>query len=393
MPISRPKKLLLSARWKWRCGPPAYARRAIEEARAVGREQVLPDQRDVRTRLLRREQLGQDRVDHRQQPVVDPGAVIARVQQPFDAAIGTEVAESGEHAVGDQEALELVANLRGDRLERRRALAATDAAQRGGERAQRLDLERHRPGAAQPLAHGGIRRLERVVPVAVPVGREPRARDHARVDHAERALDVLPDRCVLGARVALRVEERHRRVEDRRIVGREQVLREREHRPEDDVAVRIVRADAPLALEEHEPLRPVAVRVLVAVDAQQQVAHRLAATQREQQLDGPLADVARAPAAARVLFETARREVVDQRVVREPGQDVLEPLDVGSERRSRDRQQAERSAHVAPELPAALQIGGAARFAGVASRPAPTRCPVIRKPTDRDAAVTSTRKG
>ena len=74
---------------------------------------------------------------------------------------------------------------------------------------------------------------------------------------------------------------------------------EREQRPEDDVAVRVGRPDAALALEEHEPLRPVAVGVLVGEDAQQQVAQRLPAAERQQQLDRTLADVARAPAAAR----------------------------------------------------------------------------------------------
>ena len=77
-----------------------------------------------------------------------------------------------------------------------------------------------------------------------------------------------------------------------------------------------------IALEEHEPLRPVAVGVLRAHHAQQQVADRLDAPERQQQLDRTLADVARAPAAARVLLQAARRQVVHERVVREPGHDV-----------------------------------------------------------------------
>jgi hypothetical protein len=114
--------------------------------------------------------------------------------------------------------------------------------------------------------------------------------------------------------------ERQRLVQQHGVARSEQVLAEREQRPEDDVAVRIVGADVAVALEEHEPLGPVAAGTLRAEDAAQQVAHRRQATLREQQLDGALADVARAPAAAGVLLQAARREVVHQCVVLEPGQ-------------------------------------------------------------------------
>ncbi len=151
---------------------------------------------------------------------------------------------------------------------------------------------------------------------------------------------------VLGRVVAVGVEERHRRVEERGIVRGEQILREREQRPEDDVAVRVAGADAALALEEHEPLRPVAVGILRREDAQQQIAERREAAEREQQLDRPLADVARAPAAARVLLEPARREVVDQRIVREPGQDLGDAADLG---RRDGRMDGDAAAEVRPE--------------------------------------------
>ena len=79
--------------------------------------------------------------------------------------------------------------------------------------------------------------------------------------------------------------------------------------------MRIAGADGALALEEHEPLRPVAVGSLRLHHPQQQITHRRGVAEREQQLDRALADVARAPAAARVLLEPARRQVVDERVV------------------------------------------------------------------------------
>ena len=93
-------------------------------------------------------------------------------------------------------------------------------------------------------------------------------------------------------------------------------------RPEDDVAVRIAGPDVALAVEEHEPLRPVAIGILLPHHPQQQIADRLEATEREQQLHRSLADVARAPAAAGVLLEAARRQVMHERIVREPRHDV-----------------------------------------------------------------------
>ena len=92
--------------------------------------------------------------------------------------------------------------------------------------------------------------------------------------------------------------------------------------------------------------------------AQQQVAHRLDAAEREQQLDRALADVARAPAAAGVLLEAARREVVHERVVREPGHDV------GDARRACS---AERCRRAAPSSTAAAAsaLGSVRRAAGL----------------------------
>jgi hypothetical protein len=127
-------------------------------------------------------------------------------------------------------------------------------------------------------------------------------------------------------------EERHDGVEHRHVVGREHVVRERQERPEDDVAVRVVGADAAIAIEEREPLRPVAVRVLLPEDAQQQITDRRPAADREQQLDRALAHVARPPAPAGELLEAARREVVHHRVAREPRQDLLQCRQAGRER-------------------------------------------------------------
>ena len=51
--------------------------------------------------------------------------------------------------------------------------------------------------------------------------------------------------------------------------------------------------------------------------------------ERQKQLDRPLADVARAPRAAGILFETMRRGEMDHAVVREPGEDRIDGKRVG----------------------------------------------------------------
>ena len=218
-------------------------------------------------------------------------------------------------------------------------------AQRLRQRRDRLVVQRDGPRTAQLVGERRVCRLQRVVPVTVAVGRQARTRNHAPLDQRERALDVRQHAGVLRLRVALGMEVRQLLVEQRGIAAGQQVLREREQRPEHDVAVRVCRADAALAFEEHEPLRPIAVRVLVAEHAQQQLAHRCRAPEREQQLDRTLAHVARAPAAARVLLEAARREMVDPRVVREPGQDGRNARHIHRCRRL----QNQRTGHAVPE--------------------------------------------
>src|SRR5690606_27198079 len=93
---------------------------------------------------------------------------------------------------------------------------------------------------------------------------------------------------------------------------------------------------------------PIAVRVLVRVDADEELAERREAREREEQLGRTLADVARAPAAAGVLLEAARREVVDERVVCVPGKDLVEPRDLLRPRAAALRGEAERTGRRAP---------------------------------------------
>ncbi len=183
-------------------------------------------------------------------------------------------------------------------------------------------MQCHRPGAAQAIAKRGVCGLEGVVPVAMAIGGQRRAGNDAFLDQREGALRVLPDGDRFSGVRATRIEERHALVEHCAIAGSDEILSEHHQRPEHDVAVRVAGTNVPLALEEHEPLRPITVGILLPHDPQQHVAYRLHATQGEQQFDRSLADIARAPAASGVLLEASRRQVVHERIVCEPRDDV-----------------------------------------------------------------------
>ena len=76
---------------------------------------------------------------------------------------------------------------------------------------------------------------------------------------------------------------------------------------------------------EHEPLRPVAALfVLLSEENAQNLFDRLIMLERQQEFDRALADVARAPRAAGILFETMRRGEMDHPVMREPGEDRVD---------------------------------------------------------------------
>ena len=193
-------------------------------------------------------------------------------------------------------------------------------------------VQRDGPRAAQPLAHRRVDRLQRIVPVAVPVGRELRARDDARRDDRERPLDVLPHGRALGLIVAVR----HGRTARPRRGSRRRRRRAGTGPARAPARRRCRRAsrrpDVALAIEEHEPLRPVAVGVLVAKTRSSRSRSGSQRPSASSSSTGPwhTSRVPQPPPG--VLLEPARREVVDQRVVGEPGQDVLQPRHVGGER-------------------------------------------------------------
>ena len=309
----------------------AVGHRAVEEPGSVRPQQVPLDRRQVVAGGLRVEHVGGDGVDPRQDAVRQPGAGVARMDErlgvtPRGGVVVEQVA--GHQVVDDHVPADRLAGAGG---QGRGTVGEGGSGGHGlealGQCVQRLHLEDGRPGGGQASGEVGVRGLERVVPVAVAVGRQRRPGDGQRLDPVQRPREVLLDRRRCGGTVV--ADEGHLGSEDRCVADREQVLTDRQQRPVDDVAVGVLLAVLSRGRHELERLRPVAAGVLGAQHPQQHIPDLVVAVQCGQQADRPLADVAGAPPATGVLLEPAGREVVHQGVVGEPREGVGDGRDLG----------------------------------------------------------------
>ena len=144
-------------------------------------------------------------------------------------------------------------------------------------------------------------------------------------------------------------------VEKGKIAGGLDIVAERLERPDDDVAVRLLVLHDGIGFE-HEPLRPVAaLLVLLSEEDAQDLFDRLIVFERQQEFDRALADVARAPGAAGILFETMRRSEMDHCVMRKPGEDRVDGKSV---RRILGAPDPNAAGEVAPEAIGRLEHRG-----------------------------------
>ena len=211
----------------------------VEQAGAVGAEQVLFDETQMVAGLLRAEQSAQDGVDHRQQTVGKAGRAVFRMQKILDGARFAEMGEARERPFHHQHPLKIRPDFLRPLLEAQRLWVPAEPPQCLRQGGEHLVVERDRPGAAQMVAKGGVDGLQRIVPVAVAVGGKPRPGDHPRTDHLQRPLDVLPYRRLFRLSLALRMEEGQGLLQERRVLRGEEVLGQGEQRPEHDVAMGI----------------------------------------------------------------------------------------------------------------------------------------------------------
>ena len=357
--------------------PAVVGERPVEQARAVGAEQVLVDEAQVVARLLaasagRRGSRGSSRSD----AVAHAGRRVARVSRVVDAAARSwKQRVAGEHVVGQQQ--RAGSRAAPPRPRRSSGVAACAAGRRaaaprpawrasGGaaSRSRRCTCARASPG--RPAAASRSSRRGR--------RRRARCRGSSRLrDQRERALDVLPHGARSPGRCRAR-EERDRSSRIARVAGREQVLRRARARGQKTMSP--CESPARIAASRSKNMNHCGQSpsgFCALHHAQQQVAHRLGAAERQQQLDRALADVARAPAAAGELLEAARREVVDERVLAHQGRMLREARD--SRRERRRRQARHRQAAAA----SAVRSGVAAASAPARRHRASTKRPTIRE--------------
>ena len=146
---------------------------------------------------------------------------------------------------------------------------------------------------------------------------------------------------------------RDRLIEKSKIAGGLDIVAERLERPDDDVAMRLLVLHHGIGFE-HEPLRPVAAAfVLLREEDAQNLFDWPIMLERQKEFDRALADVARAPGAAGILFETVRRGEVDHGVVRKPGEDRVDGERVGG---VLGALHANAAREIAPEAAAGLSI-------------------------------------
>ena len=138
---------------KMRHGPAAVNRRPIHEPRAVGGQQVLLDEREVRRRFIGREQLAQHAADHGQQAVGHAGGGVRGVQEVIRAVALQEATyiKACGHAVFHDVLLEVVAHAVGLRAQLCRALGFAVMCQRAGQAAQSHVIQPGGPAAGHAV--------------------------------------------------------------------------------------------------------------------------------------------------------------------------------------------------------------------------------------------------
>ena len=275
-------------------------------------------------RLLGREQVRRDRMDPRQHAVGEPRAGVARVHERLGGAVVVQQQVAGQHAVDHEVGLDGfvggIGPLASTRDQVGRGLAGLEAV---GQRPQRGHEQDGGPRGDQVGREVGVGRLQRVVPVTVAVGREGGAGHPHLGDAVQRLPQVVLDRGGCGEPVV--ADERHAFAQERHVASGAQVVASREHRPVEDVTVRVLLALLGQRREEVEGLRPVTTRVLRPEDTQEDVALLVVAAQGGEQAHRSLADVTGAPATARELLQTTGGEVVDEGVLGEPREHRVDP--------------------------------------------------------------------
>src|SRR5271165_1543738 len=226
---------------KYRLRPSVIGERPVHETGAVGKEEMLANDSKMAPRLLRREKAAYDRLRHGDQRVGKARSMVARMKQQLRrAASGRKHAVAGDHAEENKEAIKVLVHRRGEQVVLISRLRAPDDPQDRGVATKLLSEKRYGPAARHPVAQGRIDRLERVVPVPVPVAQQMRAGDQALAHGRDQFVDVGRDRSTMRSllKVVLAAPG-DRFVEKVEIAGRFGVVADCLQWPDDDVPVRL----------------------------------------------------------------------------------------------------------------------------------------------------------
>src|SRR5271166_392539 len=160
-------------------GPPMIGDRLLHEARAIGIKEMLSDEAEMAPRLALREDSPDDPLCHGNEREGEAGVRIAWMKHELrQAAFGCEYAVACDDAVTNQKAVEVPAHGRGERVEFLRLFEGAPGVTKDcGVSAKLLVEKRDSPTAHHPVALCRVDRLKRVVPVAVPIADQVRARD------------------------------------------------------------------------------------------------------------------------------------------------------------------------------------------------------------------------
>ena len=174
-PISRPKNVLASARWNSVIGRRRSATGRSNSRAPSGPEQVRPRSGPGGARASSGvEQIVGDRVDHRQQAVASvrsgrPAGGSAARHRP---SLGSKQPVAHQHPVDQQQPAQ-VRDPAGRRCARARSPERPGRPrclrELGAQGAEGVGLQHDGPGRAEPRGQLRVGRLQRVVPVAVPV--------------------------------------------------------------------------------------------------------------------------------------------------------------------------------------------------------------------------------
>ena len=186
-------------------------------------------------------------MDDLQESVLQSRPLIRGVDEVLDRPVVTEQAVAGQHPIAQEQGVHGFRGLVGDSIGLVRVVdrvggvlsveSRAHRPQRSGQRPQRLDLKGCRPCRDQAGSELGVGRLQRVVPVAMSVGRQRAAGHRAGNDLGQRAPDMLEHR--LPRRGSVVVDKRDPFGEQADVAGDREVLPQRQDRPEDNITVRV----------------------------------------------------------------------------------------------------------------------------------------------------------